>query len=170
MTAQQAAASVGKWASKTPGDLPVILIALKGTAVLARDAGDRGVRGRTSHYGWYALGDLTRRPEWDARRLPNWLAEVIDRYRATGKVSADLRDAVMAHVAPNYTSYALTPADVLAETVYRSYVAQRRLSPEIAPERWAAIFDDVEAMERRYQEELFEAADERDVPSQAVRP
>lgn len=153
MTVQAAHAAIGRWASKT-GDRPVIIIRVRGTAVLCRDGHDRGHKGYPSAYGWYAVGDLTRREDWDAQRLPNWLQDPIDKYRATGKVTADLRDAVMAHVNPAYTEAALTPADVAAEMVYRSYVAQRRLSPEVVPERWARIFDGVEAMEERYLEEV----------------
>src|SRR5689334_20041814 len=98
MTVQAARLSIGKWASMRPGDRPVILIKVRGTAVLARDAGDRGRKGYTSNYGWYAVGDLTRREDMDGQRLPNWLQEQIDKYRATGKCTPDLRDAVMAHV------------------------------------------------------------------------
>jgi len=169
MTVQAARLAIGKWASKKPGDHPVILIKVGGTAALVRDAGDRGTRYAKSHYGWQPVGDLTRREDWDVRKLPNWLQDAIDKYRATGKCHPDLHDAVMAHVAPNYTEAALTPADVANELIYRSYVAQRKHSPEIAPERWSAIFENVEAMEQRYQEELFEAADERDVPSAEAR-
>lgn len=154
MTAQEAARSVGKWAAKHPGEHAVIVIKAAGTAVLCRDAGDRGTRAGSSHYGWYALESLTRREDWDGRRLPNWLQDAIDKYRGNCRVSNDLRNAVMAHVSPEYTEFALTPADVLDALIYRSYVAQRRLSPEVEPARWARIFDDVEAMEARYQEDL----------------
>ena len=35
--------------------------------------------------------------------------------------------------------------------IYLSYVAQREHSPDVAPARWAIIFDDWQAFEVKYQ-------------------
>ena len=49
---------------------------------------------------------------------------------------------------------ALTPAGLVDELTYISYAHNRKLSPEVSSERWAAIYPNAAAMERRYQEEL----------------
>jgi len=49
--------------------------------------------------------------------------------------------------------------DITAQTIdatidrliYLSYVAQREHSPDVAPHRWAIIFDDWQAFEAEYQ-------------------
>ena len=43
---------------------------------------------------------------------------------------------------------------LFSELTYASYAHQRRISPEVSPERWAKIFPRAQAMEARYQEEL----------------
>jgi len=48
----------------------------------------------------------------------------------------------------------LGPRPVLVdELIYRSYAYNRQLRPEIAPERWAKIYENAEAMEKRFKEE-----------------
>jgi hypothetical protein len=42
---------------------------------------------------------------------------------------------------------------VVDELVYRNYAANRRQSPHVSPARWGRIFDNVEALEARYQDE-----------------
>jgi hypothetical protein len=46
---------------------------------------------------------------------------------------------------------------VANEMIYRSYKAQRENAPEIAPERWEAIFGDITELELRYQNERMAA-------------
>lgn len=47
----------------------------------------------------------------------------------------------------------MSVATILDELTYRSYAYNRDIAPDIAPERWARLFADAEALERRYQSE-----------------
>lgn len=42
---------------------------------------------------------------------------------------------------------------VIDELVYRNYAHNRRQNPSISPERMAKVYDNAEAMEKRFQEE-----------------
>lgn len=46
---------------------------------------------------------------------------------------------------------------LIEDIVYTSYKYNRDRSPDIKPEEWAAIFLNVAAMEKRYQEERCKA-------------
>lgn len=54
--------------------------------------------------------------------------------------------------------------DALKELTFRSYVHNRMQFPEVAPERWAAIFSNAPEMEERFVStfvlKLMEAADD----------
>lgn len=45
------------------------------------------------------------------------------------------------------------PAALIDYLTYRSYAHNREISPHITPERWRAIFSNVDAMEQEYQAE-----------------
>jgi hypothetical protein len=45
---------------------------------------------------------------------------------------------------------------VIDELTYRSYVWNRRRSPEVSVERWTEVFSNAERLEERYQRELAE--------------
>jgi len=47
------------------------------------------------------------------------------------------------------------PEVIVSELVYSSYKANRGYDPTITPERWKAIYANVDAMEDRYQSELI---------------
>ena len=44
-------------------------------------------------------------------------------------------------------------ARIIEDLTYDSYCHQRRLAPQIAPERWRAVFVDADKLEQRYQAE-----------------
>ena len=45
----------------------------------------------------------------------------------------------------------MTPIDIVDELTYRSYAHNRRLSPDVSPERWMAVFgEDAAQMEERF--------------------
>jgi hypothetical protein len=39
------------------------------------------------------------------------------------------------------------------ELIYRSYIHQRTTFPHVEPSRWAKIYENAEAMEKRFKEE-----------------
>ncbi len=47
----------------------------------------------------------------------------------------------------------LTSGSIVDELTYRSYAANRQLSPEITPERWTAVYPNALSLEERYQQE-----------------
>ena len=55
-----------------------------------------------------------------------------------------------------------TPKDIDAtidRLIYFSYVAQREHSPDVAPHRWALIFDNWHAFEAEYQRDKAQPSD-----------
>lgn len=44
---------------------------------------------------------------------------------------------------------------IVDELTYRSYAHNRRMFPHVAPERWAVIFSNAEALEARYLRECL---------------
>jgi len=46
--------------------------------------------------------------------------------------------------------------NLVDELIYHSYVYNRKLCPEIQPERWIAIFPNAIELEKKYQEEINE--------------
>ena len=61
----------------------------------------------------------------------------------------------------------MTPAEVIDHLTYCNYRHNRRLRPDIEPERWALIYPNAAAMEARYQ---AERPRECDVCGGAVSP
>ena len=57
------------------------------------------------------------------------------------------------HLTPNATDA------TIGRLLYRSYVAQRLHSPDVAPARWAVIFDDWQAFEVKYQRDKEQPRD-----------
>jgi hypothetical protein len=52
------------------------------------------------------------------------------------------------------TSSNLGPRPVpIDELIYRSYIHQRVTFPHVEPSRWAKIYENAEAMEKRFKEE-----------------
>lgn len=49
--------------------------------------------------------------------------------------------------------------DIVDELIYRSYVYNRERFPDQTPERWSTVYDNVPAMERRYQASINRYAD-----------
>ena len=52
----------------------------------------------------------------------------------------------------------MIPSDLVCELTYINYAHNRRLSPHIAPDRWARIYPNAEAMEKRFQAESMKEA------------
>lgn len=48
--------------------------------------------------------------------------------------------------------------DLIDELTYTNYAHNRRISPHISPERWARIYPNAEAMERRFKTENMKEA------------
>jgi hypothetical protein len=58
--------------------------------------------------------------------------------------------------------HSTTPEDIDAtidRLIYFSYVAQREHSPDVAPARWAIIFNDWQAFEAEYQRDKAQPSD-----------
>ena len=56
----------------------------------------------------------------------------------------------------------MTTGTLINNLTYACYRHNRRLCPGISPDRWKRVFDDVDAMEERYQdeEEMLDVPDE----------
>ncbi len=48
----------------------------------------------------------------------------------------------------------MTIGEFIDELTYQCYVYNRLRSPDIKPEQWAGIFNNVEALEKRFQTEV----------------
>lgn len=53
----------------------------------------------------------------------------------------------------------MTPEEMAAEMIYRSYVYNRARFPEIKPERYVTLYENAAELERRYQESIRAYAD-----------
>lgn len=53
----------------------------------------------------------------------------------------------------------MSDVEIVDELVYRSYTYNRERFPETTPERWATVYPNVAAMERRYQEAVNKHAE-----------
>jgi hypothetical protein len=146
MTVQQALQSVGGWVAVMPWAAPAILMKAYGVGVTVRFTGAPLMAGlsrsRPTHYQTINVDSCVRRPDWDARPKPKWW---------TPKVEAEV------------ASHTETDPGVIDKLTYRSYRQQRLLYPEKAYTRWAAIFDNVEALEAQFREEqeLAQELDDR---------
>jgi len=138
LTVQRALQSIGAWVRVVPGERRAIVIKVTGTGVLVRLAGDTGRRGVDSHYLTCGLVGL-RLLEGYQGPDPNWLRRAIE---TQCKGTPDLAGVVA--VRNGQPQEPVSP-----EFVFAAYARERALDNPVAD-----LFDDVEALEARYQEQL----------------
>jgi hypothetical protein len=121
--------SPGRWVEVvTTGELAIVIEVGPGDRVLL--ASGSGSRPR---YHNVSASLLTLRPDCDGLPAPAWLAQA--RFSSHRQLILDR---------------------VVDELTYRSYVFNRRRSPDVPVERWYHVFSNADAFEARYQRECAE--------------